>query len=110
MSVFSVSYRTVDLGEVQMFYREAGSRSSPALLLLHGFPTSSYMFRNIIPQLADKFRVVAPDLPGFGYTTAPTRGKYAYTFGNLYKAIRLFIDAVSLIRFAMLVFDYGAPV
>jgi pimeloyl-ACP methyl ester carboxylesterase len=110
MSAFSVRHKTVDLGEVEMFYREGGSSSSPALLLLHGFPTSSHMFRNLIPQLADRYRVVAPDLPGFGYTKAPARGLYAYTFGNLYKAVRSFVDAVGLQRFAMLVFDYGAPV
>jgi pimeloyl-ACP methyl ester carboxylesterase len=110
MRAFEVRYRTVDLGEVEMFYRESGRRTSPALLLLHGFPTSSHMFRDLIPQLADKFRVVAPDLPGFGYTKAPARGAYAYTFGNLYKAVRAFVDAIELQRFAMLVFDYGAPV
>ena len=110
MSVSAIKYRSADLGEVQMFYREGGSISSPALLLLHGFPTSSHMFRDLIPQLADKFRVIAPDLPGFGYTKAPARGAYAYTFGNLYKAIRAFVDAIGLQRFAMLVFDYGAPV
>jgi pimeloyl-ACP methyl ester carboxylesterase len=110
MSSMSVRHRTVDLGQVEMFYREGGSVSSPALLLLHGFPTSSHMFRNLIPQLSDRYRVIAPDLPGFGYTKAPARGLYAYTFGNLYKAVRSFVDTVGLQRFAMLVFDYGAPV
>jgi len=93
-----------------MFYREAGNRSALPILLLHGFPTSSHMYRNLIPQLADQYRVLAPDFPGFGSTTAPARGAYAYTFGNLYKAVLSFVDALELERFAMMVFDYGAPV
>lgn len=110
MSAYAVRYKTVDLGEVKMFYREAGDRAAPIVLLLHGFPTSSHMYRNLIPQLADKYRVLAPDFPGFGSTEAPMRGAYAYTFGNLYKAVQLFVDALELDRFAMMVFDYGAPV
>lgn len=110
MSAHAVKYRTADLGEVQMFYREAGDKAAPALLLLHGFPTSSHMYRNLIPLLADRCRVIAPDFPGFGSTKAPRRGAYAYTFGNLYKAVQSFIDALNLERFAMMVFDYGAPV
>jgi pimeloyl-ACP methyl ester carboxylesterase len=110
MSAFAVRYQTVDLGDVQMFYREAGAKTAPALLLLHGFPTSSHMYRNLIPQLADRYRVLAPDFPGFGWTTAPARGAYAYTFANLYNALLAFVDALELERFAMMVFDYGAPV
>lgn len=110
MGELAVRYRTINLGEIEMFYRESGSRTSPPLLLLHGFPTSSHMFRDLIPKLADRYRVVAPDLPGFGYTKAPARGQYAYTFGSLYKAVLSFVDAIGLQRFAMLVFDYGAPV
>src|SRR5262245_1321244 len=110
MNAYAVKYRTVDLGEVEMFYREAGDKAAPAVLLLHGFPTSSHMYRNLIPQLADRYRVLAPDLPGFGSTKAPARGTYCYTFGNLYKAVQSFVDALALQRFAMMVFDYGAPV
>jgi len=110
MNMYVVRYKTVDLGEVEMFYREAGDRDAPAVLLLHGFPTSSHMYRNLIPRLADKYRVLAPDLPGFGYTRAPARGAYAYTFGNLYKAVQSFVLALGLGRFAMMVFDYGAPI
>ncbi|HEV7257240.1 MAG TPA: alpha/beta hydrolase [Bosea sp. (in: a-proteobacteria)] len=93
-----------------MFYREAGSMAAPVLLLLHGFPTSSHMYRNFIPLLASRYRVIAPDLPGFGSTTALQRGAYAYTFGNLYRAVLSFVDGLNLRRFAMMVFDYGAPV
>lgn len=110
MSAFAVRFKTVDLGTVQMFYREAGATTAPPILLLHGFPTSSHMYRNLIPQLADRYRVLAPDLPGFGSTTAPARGAYGYTFDNLFKAVLAFVDALRLERFAMMVFDYGAPV
>ncbi|PKA40058.1 alpha/beta hydrolase [Rhizobium sullae] len=110
MNAYAVTYRTVGLGEVEMFYREAGDKAAPAVLLLHGFPTSSHMYRNLIPLLADKYRVIAPDFPGFGSTKAPRRGAYAYTFGNLYKAVQSFVDTINLERFAMMVFDYGAPV
>jgi pimeloyl-ACP methyl ester carboxylesterase len=106
----AVRYRRVDLGDVQMFYREAGSPVAPVVLLLHGFPTSSHMYRNLIPQLARDYRVLAPDLPGFGSTTAPPRNAYAYTFENLFRAVQSFVDVLQLERFAMMVFDYGAPV
>jgi pimeloyl-ACP methyl ester carboxylesterase len=109
MSAHAVRYKTIDLGEVQMFYREAGDRAAPTILLLHGFPTSSHMYRNLIPQLAEKYRVLAPDFPGFGSTTAPVRGAYAYTFGNLYKALLAFVNALELDQFAIMMFDYGAP-
>jgi pimeloyl-ACP methyl ester carboxylesterase len=110
MSTSAVRYRTVDLGQVQMFYREAGEKAAPVVLLLHGFPTSSHMYRNLIPQLADKYRVLAPDFPGFGYTRAPARNIYAYTFANLYKALLAFVITLELERFALMMFDYGAPV
>ena len=111
MNAYAVKYQTVDLGEVEMFYREAGDAAAPPLLLLHGFPTSSHMYRNLIPQLADRYRVLAPDLPGFGSTKAPARGAYAYTFGNLYKAVSSVRSCPrSRTHFAMMVFDYGAPV
>jgi pimeloyl-ACP methyl ester carboxylesterase len=110
MSAYVVRYKTVDLGEVKMFYREAGDSTAPAVLLLHGFPTSSHMYRNLIPQLANRYRVLAPDFPGFGSTEAPPRGAYAYTFGNIYKAVQSLVHALGLGRFAMMVFDYGAPI
>jgi pimeloyl-ACP methyl ester carboxylesterase len=110
MSAYAVRYKTVDLGEVKMFYREAGESTAPVVLLLHGFPTSSHMYRNLIPQLADRYRVLAPDFPGFGSTKSPPRGSYAYTFANIYKAVQSFVHALGLERFAMLVFDYGAPI
>jgi pimeloyl-ACP methyl ester carboxylesterase len=107
---YAVRYKIADLGDVQMFYREAGDTAAPVVLLLHGFPTSSHMYRDLIPQLAGDYRVVAPDLPGFGSTKAPERGAYAYTFQNLYEAVQVFVDALKLERFAVMVFDYGAPV
>lgn len=110
MNADAAKYRTADLGQVKMFYREAGDATAPVVLLLHGFPTSSHMYRNLIPLLADRYRVIAPDLPGFGSTTAPRRDAYAYTFDNLYEALQSFVDALHLDRFAMMVFDYGAPV
>ena len=101
-------YATVD-GR-QIFYREAGSKNAPSILLLHGFPTSSHMFRNLIPALADRYHVVAPDLPGFGFSEIPDRKKFRYTFENLAKVIGKFTQTIGLDRFAIYVFDYGAPV
>jgi pimeloyl-ACP methyl ester carboxylesterase len=94
----------------RIFYRETGRRDAPALLLLHGFPTSSHMFRNLMPLLADRFRVIAPDLPGFGFSDAPDIDSFAYTFDHLAEVIDGFNDAVGLARYAVYVFDYGAPV
>ena len=101
-------YATVD-GH-KLFYREAGSKTAPAILLLHGFPTSSHMFRNLIPTLADRYYVVAPDLPGFGFSDAPDRKQFRYTFEHLTKIVAGFTEAIGLERFAIYVFDYGAPV
>lgn len=94
----------------KIFYREAGLKDSPTILLLHGFPTSSHMFRNLIPALADRFHVVAPDLPGFGFSDAPDRGQFRYTFENLSKVIDRFTQTIGLERYAIYIFDYGAPV
>jgi pimeloyl-ACP methyl ester carboxylesterase len=94
----------------KVFYREAGSNTSPNILLLHGFPTSSHMFRNLIPSLADRYHVVAPDLPGFGFSDAPDRKQFRYTFENLAKVIDRFTQTIGLERYAIYVFDYGAPV
>ena len=98
------------VGPVEVFYREAGPADAPVLLLLHGFPTASHMFRDLIPLLADSYRVIAPDLPGFGQTKAPARGDFAYTFDSLATVIGGFVDALGLSRYALYVFDYGAPV
>jgi len=105
-----ISYKHAVVDGNRIFYREAGPRTSPAILLLHGFPTSSHMFRNLIPALADRYRVVAPDLPGFGFSDAPNHKQFHYTFENLTKAIDSFTQSISLERFAIYVFDYGAPV
>ena len=94
----------------KIFYREAGPGSAPAILLLHGFPTSSHMFRNLIPALADSYHVVAPDLPGFGFSDVPDRTRFRYTFENLAKVISSFTQSIGLTRFSIYVFDYGAPV
>ncbi len=104
-----VHYRSVDTGGHRVFYREAGAPENPALLLLHGFPTSSHMFRDLISLLADRYRVVAPDLPGFGNTVSPPRGRFDYTFDNLARVIGGFVETIGLDRFALYVFDYGAP-
>jgi len=106
----AVSYNKCKVGGVEVFYREAGSANSPVLLLLHGFPSSSHMFRELIPLLSDKYRVIAPDLPGFGQTVAPERGLFDYTFDALANVIEGFIEALNLKKFSMYVFDYGAPV
>jgi len=104
------TYHRAKIQDVDIFYREAGPKDAPAILLLHGFPTSSHMFRDLIPALADRYHVIAPDLPGFGFTEAPDRTKFPYTFANLAKVIDTFTDAIGLTRFAIYVFDYGAPV
>jgi pimeloyl-ACP methyl ester carboxylesterase len=91
-------------------YREAGAKDAPAILLLHGFPTSSHMFRNLIPTLADRFHVVAPDFPGFGFSDAPDRKGFHYTFEHIASLISRFIETIGFSRYAMYVFDYGAPV
>lgn len=104
-----IRYRTEKVGDVEVFYREAGSADAPAILLLHGFPTSSHMFRDLIPALADRFHLVAPDLPGFGQTKTPPRGQFTYSFDSLAEVIGGFVDAIGLRRYALYIFDYGAP-
>jgi pimeloyl-ACP methyl ester carboxylesterase len=103
-------YQTIQVDGINIFYREAGSATSPTVLLLHGFPTSSHMFRNLIPKLADNYHVVAPDLPGFGFSDSPPRDKFNYTFQNLAQVIGAFTEKLGLKRFAIYIFDYGAPV
>jgi len=104
-----VTYRTADVNGVKVFYRESGPPDAPKLLLLHGFPTAGHMFRDLIPQLADRFRVVAPDLTGFGQSAMPDRESFNYTFETLTDVIEGFTDAVGFDRYALYVFDYGAP-
>jgi pimeloyl-ACP methyl ester carboxylesterase len=104
------TYHRVSVEGDTIFYREAGSKDAPAILLLHGFPTSSHMFRNLIPALADNYYVIAPDLPGFGFSDAPDRAKSAYTFDRLAGVIDRFTQTIGLERYAIYVFDYGAPV
>jgi len=105
-----ITYRHTEVEGVKIFYREGGPRTAPHLLLLHGFPTSSHMFRNLIRALADRYHVVAADLPGFGFSDAPDRERFRYTFDNLAKVIDRFTQVIGLDRFALYVFDYGAPV
>jgi pimeloyl-ACP methyl ester carboxylesterase len=106
----TVRFETADVDGLTLFYREAGDRRRPTVLLLHGFPTASHMFRDLIPELADRYHVVAPDLPGFGMTEQPARGSFSYTFGNIADVIGRFTEVLSLGTFALYVFDYGAPI
>jgi pimeloyl-ACP methyl ester carboxylesterase len=103
-------HRTVQVEGLDVFYREAGPADAPAVLLLHGFPTSSHMFRDLIPRLAPRFRVVAPDFPGFGFSSQPDRAAFPYTFDNIARVVAGFTRAVNLARYALYVMDYGAPV
>jgi pimeloyl-ACP methyl ester carboxylesterase len=105
-----IAYRTADVDGLTVFYREAGAADAPALVLLHGFPSASHMFRELIPLLADQFHLVAPDLPGFGKSDMPARGDFGYTFEHLADVIDRLTEILGLDRFALYVFDYGAPV
>ena len=104
------TYHTININGLNVFYREAGTPDLPAVLLLHGFPTSSHMFRELIPQLAGQYHVVSPDLPGFGFSEAPPREHFRYSFENLATVVGAFTEAIGLKRFALYIFDYGAPV
>lgn len=105
-----VSYHYCHVEDVELFYRTAGDKSNPAILLLHGFPSSSHMFRDLIPELAKDFYVIAPDYPGFGQTKAPDRGEFEYTFEHLTDIIDAFVEKLGLKSYALYVFDYGAPI
>jgi pimeloyl-ACP methyl ester carboxylesterase len=103
-------FKSQQVGEVKVFYREAGPQDGPVILLLHGFPTSSHMFRDLIPLVSQKYRVIAPDLPGFGNTVTPPRGQFTFTFDALAGVMAGFVEALGLTRYAIYIFDYGAPV
>jgi pimeloyl-ACP methyl ester carboxylesterase len=108
-SIPAVTYNSITADGVDLFYREAGDPHAPVLLLLHGFPTSSHMFRELLPRLASKYRTIAPDLPGFGFTSVPAERSYHYSFDSLARTISAFTEALHLQRYAIYVFDYGAP-
>jgi pimeloyl-ACP methyl ester carboxylesterase len=109
MNTTTVSFKTLLVDGIKIFYREAGDPQKPAILLLHGFPTSSHMFRNLIPPLADDFHVLAPDLPGFGFSDAPDHQAFQYTFDHVGKVMGDFVELLGLQKFVIYVFDYGAP-
>ncbi|GLK73612.1 alpha/beta hydrolase [Ancylobacter dichloromethanicus] len=106
----TVRFNTVDVDGLKLFYREAGDASRPTVLLLHGFPSASHMFRDLIPELAEHYHVVAPDLPGFGMTEQPARDQFGYNFENITNVVDRFTEVLGLDKFAIYVFDYGAPV
>ena len=110
VSAQQVYHRTVKIDGLDIFYREAGSKDAPTVLLLHGFPTSSHMFRNLIPALADKYHVVAPDYPGYGYSSMPAVDEFEYTFDNLADVVEKFTEKVGLKKYSIYLMDYGAPV
>jgi pimeloyl-ACP methyl ester carboxylesterase len=104
-----IKIATVEADGIKVFYRSAGPADAPTIVLLHGFPSSSHMFRNLIPLLATRYRVIAPDLPGFGFTVVPAERNYQYTFTNITQTFTAIVDALRLKRFAIYVFDYGSP-
>ena len=109
VSIPRTSVRRAPVDGITVFYREAGPADAPVILLLHGFPTSSFQFRELIPRLADSYRIIAPDLPGFGFTEVPEKRRYRYTFDALAQTMLAFTDILKLQRYALYVFDYGAP-
>src|SRR5262249_19506033 len=110
MTTPKVAHRTVSIDGLNIFYREAGPKDAPTILLLHGFPTSSHMFRNLMPALADEFHLLAPDYSGFGHSSAPPVDQFDYTFDNLAGLVEKFTEAVGLKKYTLYVQDYGAPV
>ncbi len=105
-----VEYKTARIENVDIFYREAGDRNNPTILLLHGFPTSSHMFRELMPALADKYHLIAPDYPGYGFSSMPKVDEFDYTFDNVARLIGKFIDQIGLDRYSVYLMDYGAPI
>jgi pimeloyl-ACP methyl ester carboxylesterase len=110
VSEFPVHYETATINGLDIFYREAGPKNAPVILLLHGFPTSSNMFRNLIPRLSQSFRVIAPDYPGYGMSSMPDHKEFAYTFENLMNVVDGLVDQLGLKKYSMYVMDYGAPI
>lgn len=108
--VENIRYKSIEIEGLDIFYREAGNPESPTVLLLHGFPTSSHMFRNLIPELAKQYHVVAPDYPGYGNSSAPSVDEFEYTFDNIARIVDLFTEAVSINQYSMYIMDYGAPI
>ena len=109
-NVPNVSYRTVTVEDVDIFYREAGDPNKPTILLLHGFPTSSHMFRDLLPELADEYHLVAPDYPGYGFSSMPAVDEFDYSFDNVARLIGKFVDEIGVDNFSVYLMDYGAPV
>src|SRR5262252_5403462 len=105
----SVKYLNANVDGLRVFYREAGPPAAPALLLLHGFPSASHMFRDLIPALSDRYHLAAPDLPGFGHSAMPPREEFPYSFDNIASIIDRFTEVIGFDRYAIYVFDYGAP-
>lgn len=105
-----IQYKTARVDGLDIFYREAGRRGNPVVILLHGFPSSSFMFRGLIPLLARDYHVIAPDYPGFGHSSFPNHGEFSYTFGQLAEILGGLLDAISIDRFTMYIQDYGAPI
>jgi pimeloyl-ACP methyl ester carboxylesterase len=105
----TIAYRTIDVDGIGIFYREAGPADAPKLLLLHGFPSAGHMFRDLVPLLADRYRIIAPDLPGFGQSAMPPREQFSYTFANIAAVMGRFTEVVGFDSYAMYIFDYGAP-
>ena len=110
LAVTTVAYKTVSIDGLDVFYREAGSKTAPTLLLLHGFPTSSHMFRDLIPALADKYHVIAPDYPGFGNSSMPKVSEFDYSFDNLASVVEKFTEKIGLTKYSLYLMDYGAPI
>ena len=105
-----MKYRKMDVNGIQIFYRESGAEDKPVMVLFHGFPSSSHMFRDLMPMLEDKFHLIAPDYPGFGQSESPSRDAYSYTFDQLAKTMDAFLQEIGVDKFYMYVFDYGAPI
>jgi pimeloyl-ACP methyl ester carboxylesterase len=108
-SVPAVTVKRIEADGIDVFYREAGAKDAPVVPLLHGFPSSSHMYRDLMPRIADSYRVIAPDLPGFGFTNVPETRDYKYTFDALAETVAAFVDKLELTKYAVYVFDYGAP-
>lgn len=108
--VSAVSYRTIEVEGLEIFYREAGNPQRPTIVLLHGFPTSSHMFRDLITELSDEFHLVAPDYPGYGYSAMPSVSEFEYSFDNIARLIGKFIDEIGIIDYSLYLMDYGAPI